>query len=309
MSFFVKFWGTRGSIPTPGWQTKRYGGNTTCIEVRADETLFILDGGTGLRELGEDLLRRQSGAIETHMMFSHPHWDHIQGFPFFTPAYMLNNTLYIYGREDGDTSYFDLLSGQMTSEYFPVAFKDLGAKVVPAFLDPDGRVIAGVQVRWMKQVHPGGSVAYRFDYQGHSLVFSTDNELDLIIQNKKETAQNPDIPRHVSKEFLDFIQGVDLLIADGQYTDQEYESKIGWGHPRATTVVDAAIDAGVRRLVITHHDPMQSDAAVEDKIAVCRARAEARDSDLVVFAAREKVALRIDDPYLDVDSFPTTMPT
>ena len=120
MSFSIKFWGTRGSIPTPGRRTRLYGGNTSCVEINSGDTLLILDGGTGLRELGQDLLRRNLSSIVGHMLFSHSHWDHIQGFPFFTPAYMPGNTFCVYGHEPGDRRMFDLLSGQMRSEYFPV---------------------------------------------------------------------------------------------------------------------------------------------------------------------------------------------
>ena len=120
--FFVRFWGVRGSIPTPGHATQRYGGNTACIEVRVGNTLFILDGGSGLRPLGADLLRRNLDTIDAHMLFSHSHWDHIQGFPFFVPAYNPKTTIQVYGTE-GDSHIFDLLSGQMQDKYFPVQLK------------------------------------------------------------------------------------------------------------------------------------------------------------------------------------------
>ncbi len=295
MGFFVRFWGVRGSIPTPGWQTRRYGGNTTCVEVRVNDTLFILDGGTGLRELGDTLIKRGQFPITAHMLFSHPHWDHIQGFPFFTPAYMPNNTLYIYGRDKKDKSYFELLSGQMKSDYFPVEFADLGAHLEPKALDEQGTQIGDAKVSWFKQVHPGGSLAYRIEHDGYAIAFCTDNELDLSLRNKERVDRDPRSHREVSPDFIDFVSGVDLLIADGQYTEDEYPTKIGWGHARAQTVVDAAIDAHVKRLAITHHDPMQSDDQVDEKILRCRKRAEAQHADLIIFGAREKVELRIDD--------------
>jgi len=128
MALFVKFWGTRGSIPTPGPRTQRYGGNTSCVEIRAENTVIICDGGTGLRELGVDLLRRSEGQpLTLHLFLSHVHWDHIQGFPFFQPAYMPKHTLFIYGQDD---KIHQLLSGQMQSAYFPVNFTELKAHIV-----------------------------------------------------------------------------------------------------------------------------------------------------------------------------------
>ena len=243
-TFYVKFWGVRGSIPTPGWKTRRYGGNTTCVEVRVDDHLFICDGGTGLRELGIDLLKKNKGAITAHFFFSHPHWDHIQGFPFFGPVYAPENTFYIYGRSDDDTKHFDLLSGQMRSDYFPVEFKDIGAHVVPTALSATEGKIGPVKITTFMQAHPGGSLAYAFEAHGKKVVFATDNELDLTIKNESETAGDVFAHRKVDPRYLDFIRGADLLIADGQYTDEEYPAKKGWGHARATTLVDAALGRG-----------------------------------------------------------------
>ena len=128
MAAFVRFWGTRGSIPTPGHKTRKYGGNTSCVEVRFDDALFICDGGTGLRELGVDLLARSNESVEAHMFFSHTHWDHIQGFPFFMPAYAKENSLYVYDVTKDDNRVHRLLLGQMRSDYFPVSFSDLGSR-------------------------------------------------------------------------------------------------------------------------------------------------------------------------------------
>ena len=294
MGFFVKFWGVRGSIPTPGWQTRRYGGNTTCVEVRVDDHLIICDGGTGLRELGVSLLKKHKGPLTAHFLFSHPHWDHIQGFPFFAPLYDPKNTFYIYGRDESDQKHFELLSGQMHSDYFPVEFQDVGANVVPTSLASTKGMLGSVKVETFMQPHPGGSLAYSFEAHGKKVVFATDNELDMIIENPEEVAKDSFAHRKISKPYIDFIRGADLLVADGQYTDEEYPQRRGWGHARATTVVDAALEADVHRLAITHHDPMQSDEDVDAKIKVCRERVARFHRSLVVFPAREKVELRID---------------
>ncbi|WP_050726586.1 MBL fold metallo-hydrolase [Vulgatibacter incomptus] len=282
----MKFWGTRGSIPTPGPTTHRYGGNTACLEVRAGDALFICDGGTGLRELGLDLIRRHQGTpIVGHMLFSHPHWDHIQGFPFFTPAYQPENVFHIYGTPKGDRRLFGLVSGQMRSDYFPVDFSELSARILAEDLEEER--IEGVKVRALPQCHPGGSFAFSFEAGGRKVVYATDNELDEILLNREESLRDLEAPRRFPQELLDFVRGADLLVADGQYCDEEYPSKIGWGHPRATTTVDLAAAAGVKQLAITHHDPMQSDAEVDEKIAACVRRASRLAPGLVVFGARE----------------------
>lgn len=294
MAFFVKFWGTRGSIPTPGQRSARYGGNTPCIEIRAGSTVIACDGGTGLRELGIDLMRRFGQAPMTvHLFFSHPHWDHIQGFPFFTPAYVPANTLYVFGAASGDHTIHELLSGQMQSAYFPVSFADLGSKLISRDLDSRGTTVDGVRVTCLRQEHPGGSLGFRFELAGRTVVYSTDNELDLLLPDRGLPLRDPSRLRPLPEEMIEFARGADLLIADGQFTDGEYPTRVGWGHPRATTVVDFAVAAGVRQLAICHHDPMQSDADVDAKISACVARARAHGSRLVVFGGREGVELKI----------------
>ncbi len=295
MNFFVKFWGTRGSIPTPGSLTQVFGGNTPCIELRVDDALYVCDGGSGLRELGLDLLRRGKKPIVAHMFFSHAHWDHIQGFPFFVPAFLKDNSLIIYGTAPGDTKFHKLLSGQMESDYFPVAFGDLGARVAPDDLGAEGKTIEGVVVRAIAQLHHGPSYGYAFEKDGRKVVYATDNELDLELENADEAARDPDAPRRCPRRYVDFCRGAKLLIADGQYTDAEYANKRTWGHPRATTCVDLAVEAGVEQLAITHHDPLQSDDKVREKIEACRVRAQRLSGGkLQVFGAREGMELRID---------------
>jgi len=291
---FVKFWGTRGSIPTPGHRTQRYGGNTPCLEIRAGDATLVCDGGTGLRDLGIDLMRRaKDSSLTIHLFFSHPHWDHIQGFPFFTPAYAPTNTLHVYGPSRGDRTIHDLLSGQMQSSYFPVSFADLGARLVAEDLE-SGRSVGGVKVRTLGLVHPGGSVGFSFEHRGTKVVYATDNEIDLKLPDAKRIASRPNTLRRIPEAMVTFARDADLLIADGQFTDEEYPKRIGWGHPRASTVVDLAVRAHVKQLVITHHDPMHSDSDVDALIATCALRARHHGSRAVVFGAREGVELKVD---------------
>lgn len=298
MAFLVRFWGTRGSIPTPGRGTYRYGGNTSCVEIRVDDTLFICDGGTGLRELGVDLMRRAEDPnlpTTAHFLFSHMHWDHIQGFPFFAPVYRPQNTFYIYGTHRGDKRFHSLLSGQMRSAYFPVDFSELNAHVRSTDLGDGGtRSIDEVVVKCFEQRHPGGSYAYSLEKNGRKVVYATDNELDLTLADPDLPVRDPNQLRVIPSQFVDFCKGADLLIADGQYTDGEYMKYTGWGHTRATTLTDLAMQAGVKQLAVYHHDPMQSDRDVEAKIEVCRLRVARFGSPLFVFAAREGIELRVD---------------
>ena len=297
MSTFTKFWGVRGSIPTPGHHTHRYGGNTSCVEVRVGENLFILDAGTGIRDLGIDLMNRGLNNIEGHLLVSHPHWDHIQGFPFFTPSFVEGNTFKVYstGEADGH-EILGLLSGQMDSKHFPVAFRDLGAKIIPGELSPVGTDINGTTVKFMKQVHPGGSYGYSIEGEGKKVVYATDSEVDAHFKaegSKVDIENEPEELRVVPDRYLEFADGADLLIADTQYTDEEYAGKVGWGHPRASTIVDMAIQAGVKRLALFHHDPMHSDEHVEEKLLQCQERARYHGSSIEIFAGRERLELKV----------------
>jgi phosphoribosyl 1,2-cyclic phosphodiesterase len=338
----VEYWGTRGSIPTPGLATQRYGGNSSCVALRFGRSLFICDGGTGIRALGQELTRLGGPPVRAHLFFSHSHWDHIQGFPFFTPAYDPRARITVYGNHAGPGCMYDLLSGQMQAEYFPVSFRDLGAQITGGALaepegsiaDPDdpasvalrerlgappelalgraaaasigmgrvpsaplredGVIIDGVRVRVFRGRHPGGSVAYRFESGGVSVVYCTDNELDAVLLNRAESLSDPARMRRAPLDFVDFVAGADLLIGDAQYTDQEYPKKVGWGHSRANTVVDLSVQAEVQRVALYHHDPLQTDAMVDWKVDGARARALRHgESRLEVSGARERVQIKL----------------
>lgn len=293
MSIFVRFWGTRGSIPTPGLSTMKYGGNTSCIEIRINDILFICDGGTGVRELGQHLVQLSRGPIMAHMFFSHTHWDHIQGFPFFTPAYENQNQLFVYEFIPGEKRLEHLLHGQMQTDYFPVSFSDLGAQISFGELAPGDTVIEGVRVRRLEQNHPGRSFAYSFENNGHKIVYATDNELDLMLDNREQSLTDLNVFRRCPAAFVKFVENADLLIVDGQYTDEEYAERVGWGHARSNTAVDLASQAGVKQCAVFHHDPMQSDEAVQHKVNEGSERAKRYAHTPVVFGAREGLELKI----------------
>ena len=290
MRIFVKFWGTRGSIPTPGDRTRKYGGNTACVEIRCGSHLFICDAGSGIRELGADLLARGSGSLVGHFFFSHAHWDHIQGFPFFVPADRPGNRFLIYGAKQGDDRFYQLLSGQMKSDYFPIGFGALRAEIVADHLDDGRKEIGDVLVETFPLNHPGGCLGYAFSHRSKKIVYATDNE--VAVEGQPESDGSAKL-RIASPELVNSLRGADLLIADGQYTDAEYPPKKGWGHTSCLTAVDLAIQAGAKQLAIFHHDPTHSDSVVDEIIESCRQRANGFSSELVVFAAREGMELEV----------------
>ena len=243
-------------------------------------------------KLGSDLMSRGNKSITGHFFYSHTHWDHIQGFPFFTPAYIPSNTFHVYGTAEGDRRTYELLSGQMRSDYFPVDFGELRGNIVASHLDGGHREIDGVAVSFYEQHHPGRSWAYSFVKDGAKIVYATDNEIDLTLPDAAAKLVEPDKPRLIPDAFRRFCADADLLIADGQYFDDEYEKKVGWGHPRATTVVDLALQANVKQVAIFHHDPMRTDAQVAD----FEAGAQSLFASSV--AAREGMVLDLGVPFV-----------
>jgi phosphoribosyl 1,2-cyclic phosphodiesterase len=256
----ITFWGVRGSIPTPGPDTVEFGGNTSCVEVRAGKAILIFDGGTGLRLLGKKLAPEMP--IEARIFFSHVHWDHIQGFPFFDPAFVAGNSIHLYGGNNVSRTLEETLAGQMDHPSFPVHLSEMGAKMT--FNDlVEGQVLeidAGdgtvAKLTAGRGNHPNGVWVYRVEHKGHAVVYATDTEHYAVID-----------PR-----LAKIAKGVDVLIYDAQYTPEEYAGtagtglpKLGWGHSTFEAAVALAKAAGAKKLVLFHHDPMQSDAAVREK--------------------------------------------
>lgn len=251
----VRFWGVRGSIPTPGPETVGVGGNTSCVEVRAGQHILIFDGGTGLRLLGNALAREMP--CQVHLFFSHVHWDHIQGFPFFTPAFVKGNTIHLYGGSNVCGTVETALAGQMETPSFPVHLRELPATLTFNDLH-EGEVVeleGGVKITNTAGYHPGGVFAYRVEHDGRSVVYATDTE---------HRPEGPD-PKLVA-----LAKDADILIYDTMYTPEEYEGvgtipKVGWGHSHFVAGVELVKAAGVKRYILFHHDPSQTDAMVRDK--------------------------------------------
>jgi CheY-like chemotaxis protein len=281
----IRFWGTRGSLAKPGPGTLRYGGNTSCVEVRtAAGTLIVLDCGTGAHGLGQALMG--SGApVRGHLMITHTHWDHIQGFPFFAPLFGRGHEWDIYAPGGLGQQLEQTLAGQMEYTYFPVTLAQLGATIRYHDLVEGSFSVEDVRVVAKYLNHPALALGYRLEVGGVTVVYASDHEPHTPWASEavggKSLAHREDL-RHV-----EFLRGADLVIHDAQYDLGEYREKIGWGHTPAECAVDYALAAGVRRLAVYHHDPMRDDAGVDGLIESCRQRVAASRGQLEVFAAAE----------------------
>jgi phosphoribosyl 1,2-cyclic phosphodiesterase len=254
----VTFWGTRGSISTPGSSTEKYGGNTPCVSLSYGRSSIILDAGTGIRVLGIQLASRikEEGPRAQHILLSHTHWDHIQGLPFFQPAYMRETDLIIYGSSQKERFLESILRGQMDVNYFPVQMKELAANVSIREFEDRFITIGDIDIEIQEQVlHPGGSIRFRIRAGGKTVIYATDVELNAAFEPAQPTAKT----RRLAAEYRAFIKNADLLIADGQYSEPEYDLKKGWGHTSVPLLLKVAHEQGVRQLAVFHHDPEHSD--------------------------------------------------
>ena len=246
--FVVQFWGVRGSIPTPGKDTIRYGGNTSCLEMRVAGKRLIFDGGTGLKVLGDSLLAEMP--VEAYMFFTHYHWDHIQGFPLFTPAFLPGNCFHIYGAipPDGESMKKHFIE-RILHPNSPVPLKGLQADLRFHELKAgDSMMLDDIKIETGQLNHPNTAMGYRITWNGRSAVYCSDTE---------------HLPDGIDENVLNLAQDADILIYDAMYTDDEYYNpkspKVGWGHSTWQEAIKMAEAAGVKRVVIFHHDPTHSD--------------------------------------------------
>jgi phosphoribosyl 1,2-cyclic phosphodiesterase len=293
----VRFWGTRGSIAAPGKATVRYGGNTSCVEVRtAGGELVIFDSGTGIRELGQ-ALASGNGPVHGHIFLSHTHWDHIQGFPFFWPAFVEGNDLTIYAGRDLDRELESVLAGQMEYAYFPVRLEDMRAAVRFRDLGEEQLTVGDARIAVQYMNHTGLTLGYRLQADDRIVVYATDNEPhDKLLRDLGGRGRPPATPwpvHHGDRRFVEFVRDADLLITDAQYTAEEWSQKIGWGHSTVEHAVDFAVAARVKQLALFHHDPTRNDRAVDALVRRARRRVARQGSSLVVFAAAEGLTLAI----------------
>lgn len=275
MSFFVKFWGVRGSIACASPNHMKYGGNTSCIEVIADGKRLILDAGTGIRQLGNEM--QKSGMDNFHILLTHTHWDHINGFPFFTPAYNKDLSIDIMAGHLTDKGGIqEVLSAQMDNPMFPVPLEAMTANITfTDFRAGDAfDVCDNIHVRTAPLNHPNGSTGYRVEFDDKALVYVTDTEHVV-----GETDQN----------IIDLIQDADLVIYDSTYTEEEFPTKIGWGHSTWNEGVRLCRLANVKRMAIFHHEPDHYDDFM-DKLGE-EAHAEWEGA----FVCREGMSINLND--------------
>ena len=240
----LTFWGTRGSIPTPGQDTIKYGGNTTCLELLLDDgTLLIFDAGTGIKKLGQHLIKTNSQNI-IHLFFTHSHWDHIHGFPLFKPAYSENYEINIYSSSIILKKLKETLNGQMDFNYFPVKFAQLKAKINFVTIKEQNFQLNSATISYIKNNHPGCSYGFKVTEGGKTVIFITDNE--LIPRSNKNSNWD---------DYVAFCRDADLLIHDAHYLPTELVKTEGYGHSSYDQAIDLAIEARAKHLIFFHHDP------------------------------------------------------
>lgn len=284
----ITFWGTRGSIAKPGPTTQRYGGNTSCVEVRSRSgALLVIDGGTGAHGLGQALVASET-PVNGSMLISHTHWDHIQGIPFFAPFFVAGSNWDIYGPGGLSESLRATLAGQMEYAYFPITPEQFSATiryhdlVEGEFSIGEFRIVA----RYLN--HPALTLGYRIEVDGATVAYCCDHEPHSSTMASGEVALTG-----MDRRYAEFVAGADLVVHDSQYTAREYPDRIGWGHSPVEYAVRVCEEAGVRRLALTHYDPLRDDAGIDRILAEVRAGLLRRNSSLDVVAAAEGMRLDV----------------
>ena len=268
----ITCWGSRGSIPVSGKEFIKYGGDTTCIEIRTkDDDIIILDAGTGIRRLGNYLV--EENRFSYNLIFTHAHWDHMIGFTSFKPLFMDKTELNVYRCPFPDSYIESMLATVMKPPNFPVRYSDLRATIRYVDSCPETFTIGSVTVESIPLNHPDSGCGYKFTEGGHSFVFLTDNELAY--------AHPGGLDRNA---YRDFCKGADLLFHDAEYTPSEYKTKRGWGHSLYTDVVDMALEAGVKNLGLFHINSERSDSEMDRIVESCRDHIRTESSTLSCFA-------------------------
>ncbi len=264
----IKCWGTRGSIPVSGKEYIKYGGDTTCLEIRTkSDDIIIVDAGTGIRRLGNQLLKE--GRLEYNLIFTHAHWDHLMGFPFFKPVYRNDTEITAYRCPFPGKYVENMISKTLSPPNFPVKYSDVSAKISYKEGCPSEFEIGSVSVTSIRLSHPNGGSGYRFEEDGKSFVFLTDNELGFLHPGGLEV-----------EDYLEFCEGVDLLFHDAEYTPEEYSSTIEWGHSTYPSAIKFAADAGAKKLGLFHMSQDRTDDQVDQIVEKCHEIIEQKSYDI-----------------------------
>jgi phosphoribosyl 1,2-cyclic phosphodiesterase len=276
----VRFWGVRGSIPSPGAITQKYGGNTACIEIRVGgrDRLIIVDAGSGIRSLGNSMMANDlpKGPLQADIFLSHTHWDHIMGFPFFTPIYIPGSKLKVHGPVSFEEDPLEeVVGGQMKYRYFPINLGELASDIQYIRLKEDPAIDLGDGLSLTTKLlnHPITALGYRFEFAGKSVCTCYDTEpfRNLFITDPDDpgydeamAVEGEEVAAEQNLAVEQFFAGTDLLIYDAQYTEAEYANRINWGHTTIEYAIAAAQRAGVKRLALFHHDPDRADARLDE---------------------------------------------
>lgn len=280
----LKFWGCRGTIPVPGPDTVKYGGNTSCVSLTfPDEHIFIFDSGTGIKALGNELMEQGRRQFTGTIFLSHPHWDHINFIPFFRPFFVPGNQFTIVGSPVNDLSVEQLVNNQMGGVHFPITTREFGAQVLYKDIGEGSHRFGPAEVETMLLCHPGNCLGFSVAYKSKKICYVTDNE--LFPEDSNMYSSN-----YVTR-LIEFVKDADILITDTTYFDDEYPAKIGWGHSNLTSVCELAHQARVKQLFLFHHDPDQDDRALERKLAYCQAKMQVFASQTIVRLAEAEEEL------------------
>jgi len=289
----IKFWGTRGSIPVPSPETLRYGGNTTCVELRADGEIIVLDAGSGIRPLGVALDREfQTRPIKLSLLITHAHWDHIQGFPFFKPGYDSKNEIRIFGFDGAGATFREIMTEPMRSPFFPITMRELSARMDINKLNEMKFSLGKLDIHAAFVNHPGVCAGYRIFTSSGSVAFLPDHEpYEFFLHAARGKQLSPEETKEIAAEqhvaLVQFLRGSDILILDSQYTDQEYKTHIGWGHGSISSAVALAIEAEVQTLLLFHHDPSHNDEMLDTMVESARQIAMKSGSHLEIAGAQQ----------------------
>ncbi len=263
----LHIWGARGSTPTVGGRFQRHGGNTSCMSITVGDEIFIFDAGSGIRDLG--IMLAGSKLRKVHLFITHPHWDHIQGFPFFTPAYIPGFNITVYGAKGFGKDLESIFRGQLDRDYFPVQLDDMKSNLQFRHLTEGVLEIGPARISWEFAQHPGATVGYKIEIGGQTIGWVPDNEfLQGYVGAPTLGLDDPLVVTY--QRMITLLAGIDILIHEAQYMPDEYAMKVGWGHSSVPNACLLMKLAGVKRWVVTHHDPMHDDIFLENKLSLTR---------------------------------------